>query len=59
MDPKRAQEIASSTSMVNVMYNGQDVYIEHVDQGNGLATIHPIDNPNQKQSVSVQSLDEA
>jgi small acid-soluble spore protein H (minor) len=55
MDSQRAQEIASSATMANVTYNGQNIYIEHVDQQNGTATIHPLDNPNEKQSVSVSS----
>ncbi|QGQ44574.1 small acid-soluble spore protein H [Metabacillus sediminilitoris] len=58
MDSQRAQEIASSATMANVTYNGQNIYIEHVDQQNGTATIHPLDNPNEKQSVSVSSLNE-
>lgn len=58
MDAQRAQEIASSATMKNVQYNGQQVYIEHVDQGSGQATIHPLDNPNNKQSVSVAELSE-
>lgn len=56
MDARRAQEIANSTNMANVMYNGTQVYIEHVDQQNGLATVHPLDEPNNKQSVSVSNL---
>ncbi|WP_066370042.1 small acid-soluble spore protein H [Neobacillus fumarioli] len=58
MDAKRAQEIANSHIMANVLYNGKPIYIEHVDQQNGKATIHPLDNPNQKQSVSITSLTE-
>ncbi|MCL7746823.1 small acid-soluble spore protein H [Halalkalibacter alkaliphilus] len=58
MDAQRAQQICSSTEMKNVMYNGQAVYIEHVDQGSGQATVHPLDNPNSKQSVSVNELTE-
>lgn len=58
MDAKRAQEISSSSNMVNVTCNGESVYIEHVDQQKGMATIHPINNPNSKQSVSVDSLQE-
>lgn len=58
MDEQRAQVIANSQTMANVLYNGTRVYIEHVDQQNGKATIHPLDNPAQKQSVSVTSLTE-
>ncbi|WP_338472271.1 small acid-soluble spore protein H [Niallia sp. XMNu-256] len=58
MDAKRAQEIVSSQQMINVTYNGKSIYIEHVDQGNGVATIHPLNDPNQKQSVPVTNLTE-
>lgn len=58
MDAQRAQEISASDVMANVTYNGQSIYIEHVDQQNGTATIHPLDDPNNKQSVSVSSLKE-
>lgn len=56
MDARRAQEISDSTNMSNVMYNGTRVYIEHVDQQNGMATIHPIEEPTKKQSVPVSQL---
>ncbi|MDE5413330.1 H-type small acid-soluble spore protein [Alkalihalobacterium chitinilyticum] len=58
MDAQRAQEISSSQNMKTVTYNGQQVYIEHVDQNNEMATIHPMDDPNQKMSVSVRNLSE-
>ncbi|MDT8858855.1 H-type small acid-soluble spore protein [Alkalihalobacillus sp. MEB130] len=58
MDAKRAQEISSAADMKTVLHNGTQVYIEHVDQGTGQATIHPLDNPNSKQSVSVTELSE-
>jgi small acid-soluble spore protein H (minor) len=44
--------------MINVTYNGESIYIEHVDEQNGKATIHPLDEPNNKQSVSVTNLRE-
>ncbi|WP_096200722.1 H-type small acid-soluble spore protein [Bacillus sp. FJAT-45350] len=56
MDAQRAQEISASTTMANVMFNGEPVYIEHVDQSNGKATIHALNNPNNKQSVLVTNL---
>ncbi len=58
MDAQRAQEIASSPNMIQVNCNGQNVYIEHVDQDKGMATIHSLDDPNNKQSVSVEDLSE-
>jgi len=56
MEAKRAQEIADSPEMVYVTYKGEKVYIEHVDQGREMATIHPLDDRNHKQSVSVTNL---
>ncbi|GAE31404.1 H-type small acid-soluble spore protein [Alkalihalobacillus hemicellulosilyticus] len=58
METERAQEISSSETMIPVMHNGQKIYIEHVDRSNGKATIHPIDNPEQKQSVAISELTE-
>ncbi|MDP9739418.1 UNVERIFIED_ORG: small acid-soluble spore protein H (minor) [Bacillus sp. B2I3] len=58
MNAQRAEEIASSPNMVAVTYNEESIYIEHVDEQNGTATIHPLDDPNKKQSVSVTSLQE-
>lgn len=58
MDAQRAQEIADSPIMANVTYNGNRVYIEHVDQGKQIATVHPLDNPNSKQNVPVTNLQE-
>ncbi|MFC7061614.1 small acid-soluble spore protein H [Halobacillus seohaensis] len=58
MNAQRAQEIASSQMMANVSYNGEGIYIEHVDQQNGTATIHSLNEPNKKQSVSVTGLQE-
>ncbi|MGP7819670.1 small acid-soluble spore protein H [Niallia sp. 01092] len=59
MDVQRAQIISSLETMANVTYNGKRIYIEHVDQQNGTATIHPLDDPNTKQSVSIEDLTEA
>jgi small acid-soluble spore protein H (minor) len=56
MDAQRAQEISSSPVMANVSYNGARIYIEHVDQQVGTATIHPLDEPNNKQNVSISNL---
>ena len=58
MDAKRAQEISASQIMASVSFNGEPVYIEHVDQSNGQVTIHPLANPSSKQSVAVTELAE-
>ncbi|SES38530.1 small acid-soluble spore protein H [Psychrobacillus sp. OK032] len=56
MDVQRAQEIVFSPEMINVTYNGENIYIEHVDRQNGTATIHFLKEPSEKQSVSATSL---
>ncbi|WP_243291400.1 small acid-soluble spore protein H [Bacillus sp. FJAT-47783] len=58
MDTKRAQEIASSPIMANVTCNGTNIYIEQVDEQNGTALVHPLNEPNNKQRVSVLNLEE-
>ncbi|TQR21397.1 small acid-soluble spore protein H [Psychrobacillus vulpis] len=56
MDAQRAQEVSISPVMINVTYNGENIYIEHVDRQSGTATIHFLKEPNEKQSVSITSL---
>lgn len=56
MNIQRAQEISSSPVMANVTCEGERIYIEHVDKQKGIATIHPLGDPNKKQSVSITSL---
>jgi small acid-soluble spore protein H (minor) len=56
MNSQRAQEIAASTSMANVTYNGVPIYIQHVDDENGTARIYPLDQPNHEQEVPLRSL---
>ncbi|GAJ40228.1 small acid-soluble spore protein H [Parageobacillus sp. VR-IP] len=58
MNVQRAKEIAASPVMAHVTYNGVPIYIEQVDEENGTATIHPLDQPENKQNVSVSSLKE-
>ncbi|MEQ6377992.1 H-type small acid-soluble spore protein [Bacillaceae bacterium S4-13-56] len=58
MDAQRAQDISNQQEMMPVTYNGEAIYIEHVDRVHGMATIHPLNNPGNKQSVSVTSLEE-
>jgi len=44
--------------MANVIYNGKSIYNEHVDQQNGVGIIHNLNEPNNKQSVSISELTE-
>jgi len=55
MESKRAREIAASPKMVNVVYNGFPIYIENVTNNN-TAMIHTLNNPSNRQMVSVSDL---
>ena len=56
MNKQRAQEIASSPIMANVSYEGVSIYIQHVDENNGMARIYPLDSPENEQEVPLNSL---
>ncbi|WP_067843941.1 H-type small acid-soluble spore protein [Amphibacillus sediminis] len=58
MDVQRAQEITQIPEMIHVTCQGEQVYIEHVDRDQQLATIHPLANPEEKKSVHVDQLQE-
>lgn len=58
MDAKRAKEICASSVMMNVTHNGVPVYIDSVSEDSGTAWIHPLKEPNDRQTVSVSSLAE-
>jgi small acid-soluble spore protein H (minor) len=58
MDSKRAKEICESTHMVNVTHNGVPIYIDSVSEDRDTASIHPLNQPNEQQTVSVSSLAE-
>lgn len=58
MDSQRAQEIAKSPNMKQVLYNGEKVYIQHVDEVKDIARIFPIDQPDVEIEVSVNQLKE-
>jgi small acid-soluble spore protein H (minor) len=56
MNTQRAKEIAASPVMANVTYNGVPVYIQQVDEKNESARIYPLDQPQNEQTVPVNSL---
>lgn len=56
MDKKRAKEIIASPDMVEVTYNGKSIYIENVNDGNGIAKIYPINQPEKTEEVLVDNL---
>ncbi|WP_044640361.1 small acid-soluble spore protein H [Risungbinella massiliensis] len=58
MHVQRAQEIAASPVMANVTFNGERIYIQHVDDHNQTARIFPLDQPEREQTVSLNDLTE-
>jgi small acid-soluble spore protein H (minor) len=53
---QRAQEILNCSAVINVSYKDVSVYIEDVDRGQEMAIIHPIGEPDNKQSIPVSEL---
>lgn len=59
MDVKRAQEIYQDKSRnVDVKLEGQPVWIENVDEANGMATVQVGSRPTNTQTVNVERLQE-
>lgn len=56
MNIQRAKEIAESGVLANIQYNGQRIYIQHVDEQKGTARIYPLDNPENEKEVPVEQL---
>ncbi|RHW40127.1 small acid-soluble spore protein H [Lysinibacillus yapensis] len=56
MNAQRAQEISESPVIAKVMYNGERVYIQHVDANQATARIYPLDDPQKEQEVPLSSL---
>jgi small acid-soluble spore protein H (minor) len=58
MNIKRAQEIVTSSDMIPVSYNGTPIYINSINNNTETANIHPLNEPNKNQEVSVSTLTE-
>lgn len=56
MNASRAQEIASSPVMANVLCDGVPVYIQHVDEQNETARIFSLNQPEDEREVPLYSL---
>lgn len=56
MNIQRAREIVSSPNMVNVTYNGSEIYMERINDSDNTCTIHYLDNPKRKTDVNLTSL---
>ena len=58
MERERAEEIAASPVMANVSYQGEAIYIQHVDEQEDTARIYPLDEPENEKSVALSELSE-
>lgn len=58
MNVQRAQQIASSPVMANVMCEGTPIYIQHVDEQKETARIYALNNPEDEREVPLYTLSE-
>lgn len=58
MDVQRAKQIYESSDTIPVHLDGKSVWIEKVDEANGMATVQVESNPLNTQTVSVDRLQE-
>jgi len=58
MDAKRAKAIYDSKDTIAVSLDGEPVWIEHVDEANGMATVQVGSDPLNTHTVSVDRLKE-
>ncbi|MEH7454845.1 H-type small acid-soluble spore protein [Gottfriedia acidiceleris] len=56
MDKQRAKEIAASSVMANVTYNGAPIYIQNVDDANETASVYILGQPEDVKEVSLNTL---
>lgn len=58
MKVQRAKEIAASPVMANVLCEGTQIYIQHVNEQTETARIYPLGNPEEEREVPLYSLSE-
>ncbi|MDQ0253480.1 small acid-soluble spore protein H (minor) [Evansella vedderi] len=58
MEKERVQEILDSPDMIRVTYKGTPVFIETVDQDAEKAYVFPTEEPDNRFSVEIKSLQE-
>ncbi|MCJ8013628.1 H-type small acid-soluble spore protein [Paenibacillus sp. KQZ6P-2] len=58
MNVQRAQEIASSPVMANVLCYGIPIYIQHVNEQSETARIYALNKPEEEREVPLYSLTE-
>ena len=58
MDVKRVKQILSSSSRIDVTYEGVPVWIESCDEQSGVAQVYDVSNPGESVHVNVTALEE-
>ncbi|MEC0370717.1 H-type small acid-soluble spore protein [Paenibacillus chibensis] len=58
MNVQRAQEIASSPVMANVLCDGIPIYIQHVNEQSETVRIYALNKPEEEREVPLYSLTE-
>jgi small acid-soluble spore protein H (minor) len=56
LNTQRAKEIAASPVMADVTFNDVPIYIQHVDEKNETARVYPLNEPENEQNASLNSL---
>jgi len=58
MERQRAEAIAASPKMAHVTYNGKRIYIQNVHKDKDIATVYPLDDPENEFDVPLSQLKE-
>ena len=58
MDVKRVKQILSSSSRIDVTYEGVPVWIESCDEQKGSAQVYDVSNPGESVHVDVTALED-
>jgi small acid-soluble spore protein H (minor) len=58
MDNQRAKEIISSPNMIDVTYNGKNIYMESLNESDQCCIIHFVNQPVTKLNVPLTDLKE-
>lgn len=58
MKAQRAKEIIDSSKVINVTYEGDPIYIQHVNEQEDTAKVFPLDHPDKEQEVPLNALEE-
>jgi len=56
MDVKRVKQILSSSADIEVKYQGQSVWIDELDEGGTLATVHLRGPMEERSQVAITDL---